>query len=87
MELIDKVSEKAELAKKDVERFLETTITLIQEALKKGDKVSLTGLGIFSVADKKARMARNPKTGAQVAVPAKKAAKFKAGKELKEILQ
>ena len=87
IELMDRAAEKAEITKKEVEKVFDATITLIQEALKKGDKVSLTGIGTFSVVDKKARMARNPKTGAQVSVPAKKAAKFKAGKELKEILQ
>jgi nucleoid DNA-binding protein len=85
-ELIDQVTEGTALAKKDVEQILEKTISAIQEAMKKGDKVSLTGLGVFVAVDKKARMARNPKTGEQVQVPTKRAAKFKPGKELKEIL-
>jgi DNA-binding protein HU-beta len=87
IELIDHVAEKTELSKKEVERILETVIGAIQNALKEGQKVSVTGLGTFIVKDKKARMARNPKTGEQVQVPAKKSPKFKAGKELKEILQ
>ena len=87
IELIDQVAEKVELSKKEVERILETIIGSVQTALKAGEKVSLTGLGTFVVKEKKARMARNPKTGEQVQVPAKKSPKFKPGKELKEIIQ
>ncbi len=87
VDLIDQVAEKSELSKKEVEKLLETIITSIQTALKNGEKVSLTGLGTFVVKDKKARMARNPKTGEQVQVPAKKSPKFKPGKELKELIQ
>ncbi len=87
VDLIDQVAEKTELSKKEVEKLLETIIGAIQHALKNGEKVSLTGLGTFVVKDKKARVARNPKTGEQVQVPAKKAPKFKPGKELKELIQ
>ena len=87
VELIEQVTGKTGLAKKEVEGFLETAIATIQNALKTGGKVSLMGLGTFVVTDKKARIGRNPKTGAQVQIPAKKAVKFKPGKELKEVIQ
>jgi DNA-binding protein HU-beta len=58
VDLIDQVAEKTELSKKEVEKLLETVITSIQNALKNGEKVSLTGLGTFIVKDKKARVAR-----------------------------
>ena len=87
IELIDQVAEKVDLSKKEVERILETMIGAVQGALKAGEKVSVTGLGTFIVKERKARIARNPKTGAQVQVPAKKSPKFKPGKELKEIVQ
>jgi DNA-binding protein HU-beta len=86
VDLIDQVSQKTELPKRDVERMLEAAIAAMQQALTHGEKVSLTGLGVFTVADRKARVARNPKTGAQVEVPARKAAKFKPAKELKAML-
>ncbi|MGH7441539.1 MAG: HU family DNA-binding protein [bacterium] len=86
VDLIDQVSQKTGLPKRDVERVLETAIAAMQQALTHGEKVSLTGLGVFTVAERKARVARNPKTGAQVDVPARKAAKFKPAKELKEML-
>ena len=87
VDLIEQVAQKTELPKRDVERVLEAAIGAMQQALAHGEKVSLTGLGVFTVADRKARLARNPKTGAQVEVPARKAAKFKPAKELKEMLQ
>jgi DNA-binding protein HU-beta len=87
VDLIEQVAQKTELPKRDVERVLEAAISAVQQALAHGEKVSLTGLGVFTVADRKARLARNPKTGAQVEVPARKAAKFKPAKELKEMLQ
>jgi DNA-binding protein HU-beta len=55
--------------------------------LKKGDEVSLAGLGIFSVKAVPARMARNPKTGEQVKVAAKNAPKFRAAKALKDAVK
>jgi DNA-binding protein HU-beta len=58
----------------------------VSGALKGGDKVSLVGFGTFSVSESKARVGRNPKTGAPIDIAAKKSAKFKAGKELNDNL-
>jgi DNA-binding protein HU-beta len=55
--------------------------------VKSGDKVNITGLGIFKLKDKKARMARNPKTGEAIHVPAKKAPKFLPSKHFKEAVK
>lgn len=87
VELIDKVAEGLGLPKREVEKMLEKLISTIQNSLKAGQKVSVAGLGTFVVKEKKARTARNPKTGESVQVAAKKAPKFRPGKELKEIIQ
>jgi len=87
VELIDKVAEGLGLPKREIEKMLEKLISTIQNALKAGQKVSVAGLGTFVVKEKKARVARNPKTGESVQVPAKRAPKFRPGKELKEIVQ
>ena len=87
VELIDKVAEGLGLPKREIEKMLEKLISTVQNALKAGEKVSVAGLGTFVVKEKKERMARNPKTGESVHVPAKKAPKFRPGKELKEIIQ
>ncbi|NTV52146.1 MAG: HU family DNA-binding protein [Candidatus Firestonebacteria bacterium] len=87
VELIDKVAEGLGLPKREIEKMLDKLISTIQNALKEGKKVSVAGLGTFIVKEKKARLARNPKTGESVQVAAKRAPKFRPGKELKEIIQ
>lgn len=87
IEIINKIGENVALPKKDIEKVVDNLIKVIQDALKEGQKVSLTGLGSFSIKERKSRIARNPKTGEKVEVPSKKVAKFKVGKDLNEILQ
>jgi DNA-binding protein HU-beta len=86
IEIVEALAEKTGMQKKDAETVLETLVNTIQESLKNGQKVNLAGLGTFVVVEKKARVARNPKTGETVQVEAKKAPKFKPGKQLKELL-
>jgi DNA-binding protein HU-beta len=86
IEIVEALAEKTGMQKKDAESVLETLVNTIQESLKTGQKVNLAGLGTFVVVEKKARVARNPKTGETVQVDAKKAPKFKPGKQLKELL-
>ncbi|MFA4890192.1 MAG: HU family DNA-binding protein [Candidatus Paceibacterota bacterium] len=73
--------------KVDAEKAVDTMIDSIVSSLKKGDEVSIAGLGIFSVKQRKARQARNPRTGEAVSVPASKAPKFRAAKALKEAVR
>ncbi len=86
-ELIDKIAAKADISKKAANVALNTFVDSVTSALKKGDRVSLVGFGTFSVAKRKARIARNPRTGEKINVPARKAPKFKAGRELKNALR
>jgi nucleoid DNA-binding protein len=61
---------------------------VIGDALKKRDgKVTLVGFGTFKVIEKKAKIGRNPKTGAKISIPKKKVPKFVAGKELKKLVK
>ena len=69
------------------EQVVDTLIESIVKSLKKGNEVSIAGLGIFSVKARAARMARNPKTGEQVKVPATKVPKFRAAKALKDAVK
>jgi DNA-binding protein HU-beta len=85
-EIVDAIANDAGLSKKDATAALEAVINTISGSLKKGDRVAIPGLGIFSVADRKARTGINPQTKAKIKIAASKAAKFKAGKELKELL-
>ena len=86
VELVEAIAEKAGLTKADAGRALDATFAAITEALVKGDKISLVGFGTFSVSERAARIGRNPQTGAEVKIAARKAAAFKAGSALKEAL-
>jgi DNA-binding protein HU-beta len=85
--LIDVIAKKSKITKKASGIALNTFVDAITVALKKGDKVTLVGFGTFSVVKRKARLAKNPRTGATIKVPAKKAPKFKAGRELKKAVR
>ncbi|NNE22616.1 MAG: HU family DNA-binding protein [Rhizobiales bacterium] len=83
-ELIAKVAEDAKLTKGEAGEAIEATLENIQKALRGGDEVRLVGFGTFSVSSRAATTGRDPRTGASIAIPASKNAKFKAGKALKE---
>jgi len=85
-ELIAEVAKKTGLSKKDVNEVINTTLEVIEEALKKGEKVSFIGFGNFEVVTRKAREARVPGTNKKVKVPETKTVRFKVGKKLKETL-
>ena len=83
-ELVDAMSEKSHLTKKDCEAAMDAFVATIGDALKSGDKVQLVGFGAFEVKERAARTARNPKTNEPVAIPATRLPTFKPGKALKE---
>lgn len=72
------------LSKKEVEQVLDSMITLFTKNLKKGNKIRISGLGILQVKQTKARMGRNPATGEEIKIPAKKKVAFRVSKDLKE---
>lgn len=81
-DLIDAIAKDAGLSKADAGRALNSFITNVSGALKKGNSVQLIGFGTFSISKRAARSGRNPQTGATIKIAAKKVAKFKAGKAL-----
>lgn len=83
-ELIAVVSEKTGLMKKDAERVINATVDTITESLAKGDKVQMSGFGIFEVKDREARVGRNPRTKETIEIPASRQPVFKASKVLKD---
>ena len=83
-ELINVVSEAAEVSKKDAETVITATLDAITDALKEGEKVQLVGFGSFEVKARAARVGRNPKTKEPIPIAASKAPVFKAGKVLKD---
>jgi len=85
-DLIDSIASKTELPKQRAEEIVNGVFDDIIAALKNGDKVNISGFGTFSVSHRKARTGRNPKTGETIQIASSRAAKFKAGKTLKESL-
>jgi DNA-binding protein HU-beta len=85
-ELIDVVADNADLSKAAAGRALDSVITAITKALKKGDTVTLVGFGTFSVRKRSARIGRNPRTGEAIKIKASKAPGFKPGKALKDAI-
>jgi DNA-binding protein HU-beta len=85
-DLISKLAEDAGITKVQAKDTLESLIANITKILKSGDKLTLSGLGTFSVSKRAARNGRNPLTGEKIKIKARKVAKFKAGKELKSKL-
>ena len=83
-ELIAAVAEKTGITKKDAERVVNATIETIQENLVKGDKVSISGFGIFEAKTRGARVGRNPRTKETIQIPATRLPAFKASKALKD---
>jgi DNA-binding protein HU-beta len=82
-ELVAAIAKEANIPKAGAEKALNAFTSLVTKALKKGDKLTLTGFGTFSVAKRRARTGRNPQTGKNIKIPARKVAKFKAGNGLK----
>lgn len=72
------------LSKKEVEQVLDSMITLFTKNLKKGNKIRISGLGILQVKQTKARTGRNPATGEEIKIPAKRKVAFRVSKDLKE---
>ena len=83
-EFISAIAEKAELSKKDAEKALKAFTDVVEEELKKGEKIQLVGFGTFEVSERAAREGRDPQTGETMKIEACKAPKFKAGKALKD---
>lgn len=84
VELIAKVAEKTGLKKAEAERAVNATIDALAEALAKGERVAIPGLGVFNVKQRKERKGRDPRTGKEIKIPARKAVAFTAAKSLKE---
>jgi DNA-binding protein HU-beta len=83
-ELVDAIAKDADISKTQAQSAVDSFVENIKKALRKGKKVTLVGFGTFSTSKRKARTGRNPRTGKPIKIPAKKVAKFSAGKSLKD---
>lgn len=85
-QLVDKISEGADLSKAAAGRALDSFIEAVGEALQSGDQVSLVGFGTFLLRERASRSGRNPQTGETIEIAAAKIPAFKAGKALKDVV-
>jgi DNA-binding protein HU-beta len=86
-DLVDLVAKKASLTNKAAKESVQAILDAVRDALKRGEKVVVTGFGTFSVRSRAARKGRNPQTGASINIPARKTPGFTAGKALKKAVR
>ena len=84
--LIAAVVDQAQITKKDAKKAVEAVFSTISDSLTKGDKVRIIGFGTFEVRDRKGREGRNPRTNKPIQIEASKTPAFKAGKQLKDLV-
>ena len=83
-DLVLQLANKEQLTQKKADEIISTTLESIMKTLSKGEKVALVGFGTFEPRKRKERRGRNPKTGAEIQIPASIAPKFSAGKQFKQ---
>ena len=83
-ELINSISERLDISKKDIGNVINECFEAITKALSKKEKVQIVGFGTFEARERKERMGRNPSTGKEIKIPKTTVPAFKAGKALKE---
>src|SRR5438270_9599977 len=85
LDIINEVVNKTGITKTKAEMAVETVFETMKRALSEGERIELRGFGIFNVRPRKTGIGRNPRTGAEVAIPPGKAVRFKPGKELQTL--
>ncbi len=83
-EIVSAIAKGAGITKKQADAALKSAIQAVSEALKKGERVAIPGFGIFVVRTRAERKGRNPRTGAEIKIPARKVVTFRPAKELRE---
>ena len=86
-DMVTKLAEKNGMTKKDAQKALNSLIEIISDEIKDGGSVILTGFGTFSIVERKPRTGRNPQNGQPIDIPAARVPKFKAGKQLKDVVR
>ena len=86
-ELVQEIAKKAKVTQKEAAEVLTSLVETVQKTVAKGDKVTLVGFGTFESRKRAARTGRNPQTGKEIKIAAKKVPAFSAGKKFKEIVK
>ncbi|MCK9274039.1 MAG: integration host factor subunit beta [Syntrophales bacterium] len=87
-ELVEEMKKRMnDFSKNDMASAVDIVFETMKQSMARGERIELRGFGVFTVKERKPRKGRNPKTGMSVAVPARRAAGFKIGKELKRMVE
>lgn len=85
-QVADKLSERTGLSQKEAAEAVDTFLDTVKAALKEGEKVSLVGFGAFTIKERDARVGRNPRSGEEIHIPAKRVINFKPGRAFRELV-
>lgn len=85
-ELIQAIAKQTDMTQRDTQKLVEAFAQTVTDTLKKGEKITITGFGTWEVSKRAARIGRNPSTGEEIKIKAKKLPKWKAGKHVKDSL-
>lgn len=85
-EMINAIADQAGISKKEAAAAYDAFVTYISDTCQSGERCAIPGLGSFSVTQRKAREGRNPRTKETITIPASKNVRFKAGKDLRDLL-
>ena len=85
-DVINAIAEQAGISKKEATAAFDAFVAYISNTCQSGERCAIPGLGSFSVSDRKAREGRNPRSGETIKIPASKNVRFKAGKDLRDLL-
>jgi DNA-binding protein HU-beta len=85
-DLVQKLAERTGISKMDSQKAVDGVFDLITDCLKAGEECRVTGFGVFVVSERKGGKGRNPQTGEEITIKASRAARFRAGKPLKDML-
>ncbi len=86
-ELVNKIAKDIGVTKSGASAAVESLIDAVTRSLKKGESITFVGFGTFKTSNRKARMARNPRTGAPIKIPKRRVVRFSAGKALKDAVK
>ena len=85
-DIINAIADQAGISKKEAAAAFDAFVAYISDSCQKGERCAIPGLGSFSVSQRKAREGRNPRSGEAISIPASKNVRFKAGKDLRDVL-
>lgn len=85
-QLVERIATSVSTTKLQAESILDCALERIQASISRGEEVKLVGFGTFDVGSRKARIGRNPQSGAAIKIPARRVPRFRAGKEFKELV-